>query len=71
MKQNRKTEGVNQYLKFSAMGMQMAAVIALFTWLGTILDKKFETEQPLWTAGLSLLGVFVGLYLMLKQLPKK
>ncbi|WP_282631051.1 AtpZ/AtpI family protein [Empedobacter sedimenti] len=71
MKEERKTEGVNQYLKFSGMGMQMAITIALFTWLGTFLDKKFETDKPLWTAGLSLLGVFAGLYLMLKQLPKK
>lgn len=70
MKQDRNTEGVNQYLKFSAMGIQMAAVIALFAWLGTFLDNKFETDKPLWTAGLSLLGVFAGLYLMLKQLPK-
>ena len=71
MKEERKTEGVNQYLKFSGMGMQMAITIALFAWLGTFLDKKFETDKPLWTAGLSLLGVFAGLYLMLKQLPKK
>ena len=71
MKEERKTEGVNQYLKFSGMGMQMAITIALFAWLGTFLDKKFQTDQPLWTAGLSLLGVFAGLYLMLKQLPKK
>ena len=71
MKDERKTEGVNQYLKFSGMGMQMAITIALFAWLGTFLDKKFETDKPLWTAGLSLLGVFSGLYLMLKQLPKK
>ena len=71
MKEERKSEGVNQYLKFSGMGMQMAITIALFAWLGTFLDKKFETDKPLWTAGLSLLGVFVGLYLMFKQLPKK
>lgn len=71
MKQERKTESVNQFLKFSAMGMQMAAVIALFTWFGTILDKKYEMDKPLFTASLSLLGVFAGLYLMLKQLPKK
>ncbi len=71
MKEERKTEGVNQYLKFSGMGMQMAITIGLFAWLGTFLDKKFQTDQPLWTAGLSLLGVFAGLYLMLKQLPKK
>lgn len=71
MKEERKTEGVNQYLKFSGMGMQMAITIALFAWLGTFLDKKFETDKPLWTAGLSLLGVFAGLYLMFKQLPKK
>ncbi|WP_313383661.1 AtpZ/AtpI family protein [Chishuiella sp.] len=71
MKKERNTDGVNQYLKFSAMGTQMAITIALFAWFGNYLDKKLETSKPLWTAGLSLLGVFVSLYLMLKQLPKK
>ena len=46
MKEERKSEGVNQYLKFSGMGMQMAITIALFAWLGTFLDKKFETDKP-------------------------
>lgn len=70
MKPKRKTEGINQYLKFSVMGMQMGIVIAIFAYVGHWLDKKYQTDTPYFTAGLALIGVFFGLYLMIKQLPK-
>jgi len=49
------------------IGMQMLAPILLGTLGGVKLDEKFETEN-LWTIILSLLGVFSGLYLSLKEL---
>ena len=70
MKQKSKLENVNQYLKFSAMGIQMGAVIAIFALVGRWLDKKFLTETPYYTAGLALVGVLASMYLMIKQLPK-
>lgn len=70
MEPKRKTDAVNQYLKFSGMGLQMGIVIALFAFLGHWLDKKYETETPYWTAGLALVGVLIAMYLMIKQLPK-
>ena len=44
----------------------MAAVICLFTWIGTLLDKKFHSD-PLFTIVLALLGVALGMYLIIKE----
>ncbi len=70
MKPKRKTEGLNQYLKFSGMGLQLGIIITLFALGGRWLDNKYQTETPYFTAGLALFGVCVGIYLMIKQLPK-
>jgi F0F1-type ATP synthase assembly protein I len=45
----------------------MGVLIALFSWLGTYLDKKFLSKTPWWTIGLSLFGVFASLYLVIKE----
>jgi len=54
--------------RYGAMAFQMGIVIALFSWLGDYLDKKYQTAQPWWTIGLSLFGIFAALYLVLKNL---
>lgn len=70
MEPKRKLEGVNQYLKFAGMGIQMVVIIVLFTFFGYWIDGKLVLETPWFTAALSLVGVFVAIYLMIKQLPK-
>ena len=70
MKQEPKTKNVNNFLKFSGMGIQMALTIAIFAGIGYWLDEKFKTPQPYWTAGFSLVGVFGGIYSVIRQLPK-
>lgn len=60
----------NVYLRFSSVGIQMGAIIALFTWLGTFLDKKQMNVTPVWTIVLSLLGVTGSLYLVIKEVRK-
>jgi ATP synthase protein I len=58
------------FARFSAVGIQMGAIIALFTWLGTYLDERFLTKTPWWTIGLSLFGVVAGLFLVIKEVMK-
>jgi len=55
------------FARFSAVGIQMGIIIALFTWLGTYLDDKYKTKTPWWTIGLSLFGVIAGLTLIIKE----
>jgi F0F1-type ATP synthase assembly protein I len=70
MEENNKKSGISKFARFSGLGIQMGAVIAIFTWLGTYLDKKFASKTPWWTIGLSLFGVMAGLYLVIKEVIK-
>ncbi len=60
----------NVYLRFSSLGLQMGGIIAVFTWLGTFLDKKQVNETPVWTIILSLFGVAGSLYLVIREVRK-
>lgn len=63
----KKLKQVNKWLKFSNLGIQMAACIAIGVFSGIWLDKKFPDLEPLFTVVLSLFGVFASLYLVYKQ----
>lgn len=55
-------------MKYTGMAFQMAVTIFLFVFAGMKLDNHFATSQPYYTAGLSLLGVFLALFLVIRQL---
>lgn len=63
-------KGPNKFLVFSGMAVQMGATIGLGAWGGQQLDQKYQPEKPYWTIALSLLGVFISLYLLIKQAKK-
>ena len=70
-KPNSPKKPLNNYAKYSMMGFQMAAVIALGVWGGTSLDKYFHTKFPGFTLVLSLLSVVGGMYWAVKDIIKK
>lgn len=45
----------------------MAAIIAIFTFLGTYLDDKNPGSTPWWTIGFSLFGVTSALVLVIRE----
>jgi apolipoprotein N-acyltransferase len=53
------------------MGFQMVIIILLFYWAGTKLDTRASLDKPVYTTILTLLGVFAGLYLVLKEFLSK
>jgi len=55
-------------MKYTSMAFQMAVIIFLFVFAGMKLDEYFESPQPYLTAGLALLGVFLALFLVIRQL---
>ncbi len=69
--QNSEKKSPNSYLKYSGMGLQMAAIIALGVWGGTALDKYFQTKFPGFTLALSLLSVIGGIYWAVKDIINK
>ena len=45
----------------------MIIIILLFYWAGSRLDLRAANEKPVYTAVLTVLGVFAGLYIVLKD----
>lgn len=60
----------NQVLKYSGMGMQMAAAIFIGAMIGKQLDAYFEMEKPIWTAMLALLFLIAVMYSIVKDLMR-
>ncbi|NJC25918.1 AtpZ/AtpI family protein [Neolewinella antarctica] len=65
-KPNRKLDQNRDWVKYSAIGFQMVAVICAFVFAGTWLDERFATGST-WTLVLSLTGVGAGLYVALRD----
>lgn len=57
-------------LKYASMGTQMLVIMGLFTFGGYQLDKWLGWTIPVFTVGLSLIGIFAAFYLTLKDLLK-
>ena len=64
---NKEDKKTNLFFRFSTAGIQMAGIIAFFTWLGTYLDGKYKPSTPWWTIGLSLFGVIASLVLIIRE----
>ncbi len=58
---------LSTFARFSSAGIQMGVIIALFTWLGTWLDSKYQTKTPWFTIGLSLFGVIAALVIIIRE----
>ncbi|MDB5133065.1 MAG: hypothetical protein JWR02_2814 [Mucilaginibacter sp.] len=57
----------NSYLKYSGMGVQMIVIIGAFTYAGYKIDEAAKHPVKWVTAILSLAGVFISLYLVIKS----
>ncbi len=55
-------------IEFTGIGMQMLVTILLFFYLGEWLDERNPAVQSNWILWLTLTGVFVALYFMIKGL---
>jgi hypothetical protein len=45
----------------------MLVIILLFYWAGSKLDERASSEKPVYTAILTVVGVFAGIYLALRD----
>jgi hypothetical protein len=53
--------------KFSGIGFQMIAIIGLFTYAGYKIDEAANHQTKWVTATLSLAGVFISLYVVIRS----
>jgi hypothetical protein len=54
--------------KFSGLAFQMIAVIGVFAYLGYKIDTGANHQIKWVTASLSLVGVFISLYIVIKSI---
>lgn len=52
------------------MGLQMGAIMFLFTYGGIRLDAWLKLKFPIFTIVLALAGIFAALYYIIKDLSK-
>jgi hypothetical protein len=61
---------LGSYAQYSAMGFQMFVIIGVFTYAGYKIDENRQAKTPLATAFLSLAGVFIALYVIVRSIKK-
>jgi F0F1-type ATP synthase assembly protein I len=57
----------NSYAKFSGVAFQMIAVIGVFAFAGYKIDQAGNHQTKWATAALSLIGVFISLYIVIRS----
>ncbi len=66
--QHSKKNQLNEYARFSAMGLQMGIIIFLFLWGGQKLDQYLKFQFPVFTVISSFLGIGSALYFVIRNL---
>ena len=72
-RENRKGKAPNslrEYAKYSNLAFKWIAVILIGFFGGMKLDKVFKLEFPVFTLVLAVSGLFLSLYLLIKDLKK-
>lgn len=62
--------GIRKWAVFSGIAIQMGVTIGLGAFVGVKLDEKYPNKYSAYTIIFSLLGVFISLYALIKQLQK-
>jgi len=65
-KEDKKSQP-NKFIVFSGLGLQMGLTIYLGHYLGEFLDQKYGNEDGLYEKGITLLAVFISIYLVIRQ----
>ncbi|MBX3163503.1 MAG: AtpZ/AtpI family protein [Bacteroidetes bacterium] len=60
----------NLFFKYSNLALQMGIIIGLSAWGGQKLDTHYKNKTPVFTIVLSLSGIALALYLVLKDVIK-
>lgn len=65
--QKNSNHGIDKLAKYSGLAFQMLFIILIFVWAGDKLDEKFMGDKKVFIIVFSLLGVFIGIYIALKD----
>ncbi|MCD6543919.1 MAG: AtpZ/AtpI family protein [Flavobacteriaceae bacterium] len=67
MKGKKPKKSLNKYIRLTGIGLQMGITIYLASYLGKWLDVKYPNDNNLYTIVLTLIGVGLSFYSLLKQ----
>ncbi|MBX2985385.1 MAG: AtpZ/AtpI family protein [Bacteroidia bacterium] len=56
------------YIKYSGIAFQMIAIIFIFAYAGNWIDKHFSFKIPIFTLILSLTGVALSIYQLIRTI---
>lgn len=59
---------LNVYARFSGIAIQMAAIIALGTFIGIKLDEKYPNKYNLYTLGFTLSSVIASIVYVIRRI---
>ena len=66
----RSQNQINDYVKYSGLTFQMAALILLGYWVGGKIDSWLELSIPIFTIILIVTFIILSIYSLIKSLPK-
>jgi uncharacterized membrane protein YfcA len=64
----KRKQQIDNALKYSGIGLTLAVTMGVGAFIGMRLDNRFQFEKPYLTALCTVLALFAGLYLSLKDL---
>ena len=67
MENNKLPKGYNKWLAFINIPIQMGVIIYAFYWVGLWLDENHPSEKVYYYKILTLVGVFIALYNVYRQ----
>lgn len=65
-----KHSGFQSYGRYSGLAFQMIAIILAFVWLGKKIDENYFQGRSIFIIVLSLIGVIIAMYIILKDFLK-
>ncbi len=66
----KKKKQLNKYLVLTSIPFQMGLTFYLGSYIGSLLDKKYNLEKNYFTILFVLLALFISIYNITKQLKK-
>jgi uncharacterized protein (DUF983 family) len=64
---NKEGKAISAYAKYTGMAFQMIAIIGIFAFAGYKIDEAAHHDTQWVTAAMSLAGVFISLFLVIRS----
>lgn len=70
-KPSRNRSSLGKYAYYSGAAFQMLAIIGVFTYAGYRIDDARQSEKPIFTAILALIGVCISIYTVIRAVTSR